>query len=106
MATSIITKCNDGKYRVRFDTHNKDYYQFVLGAARRCEYRKTITEGDLIRAMSDKELADFFATKDTIHWLNSLSESGYTPTQNQRRVAKRGFYGKWLRYLKQEVKGD
>ena len=106
MATRIIKKRIGGKYRIHLYTDSKEHYRFVLGAARRCEHRNDITEADLIRAMSDEELADFFAANDTMHWLNNLLEVGYAPTQNQRRVAKQGFYDKWIRYLTTEVGED
>ena len=106
MATAFQTQCKPGKYRLRLDTDSKAHYLYVRGAARRCVDRKTITEADLIRAMNDEELADFLAERDAFHWYVRLTDGGYEPTQNQRRVAKQGFYEKWVRYLKRKVEGD
>ena len=103
MATAFYTKCKNGKYRLRLDTDNKDHYQYVRGAARRCAERKTITEGDLMRSKSDEEMAEFFATIEVHNWHIRMIGAGYEPTQNQRQVAKQGFYEKWLRSLKRKV---
>ncbi len=106
MATGFTSRCGNGKYRLQFHTDSKADYLFVRGDVRHCVAGKAITEADLFRAMNDEELADFLAERDTVHWYARVSEGGYEPTQNQRRVAKQGFYEKWLRYLKKEVEGN
>ena len=103
MATRFYAKCKNGKYRLRLDTDNKSHYQYVRGAARRCEVGKPIEQGDLIRAMNNEELADFLAEFETFQWAVRMVDGGYQPTKNQRRVAKQGFYENWLRYLKRRV---
>ena len=76
---------------------------FVRGAARHCATERIVTNASVIRAMIDEELAAFLADRAVSEWRIRLREKGYTPTQNQIRVARQGFYIKILEWLKQEA---
>ena len=58
MATEFNTQVGSGKYCLRFETDNREYYLLMQETARRCVDGKPVTNADRIRAMSDDELAD------------------------------------------------
>lgn len=62
-----------------------------------------MTNGDRIRAMSDKELADFLADKYVEGSCLRLNEEGYEPTATQKAALKHTLYCTWMRWLQQLV---
>ena len=59
MATEFKTGVGKGKYLLKFETDNKEYYLLMQAVARRCVDGKPMTQADRIRAMSDEELEKF-----------------------------------------------
>lgn len=58
MATEFNTQVGNGKYCLQFETDNKEHYLLMQSAARRCIDCAHRTNADLIRSMSDEELAE------------------------------------------------
>ena len=58
MATGFNTQVGNGEYRLQFETDNKEYYLLMQETARRCVDGKPVTNADLVRSMSDEELAE------------------------------------------------
>lgn len=61
MATGFNTQVGNGEYRLQFETDNKEHYLLMQETARRCVDGKLKTKADLIRSMSDEELADIMS---------------------------------------------
>ena len=59
MATGFNTQVSNGKYRLQFETDNKEHYLLMQSTARRCVDCVHMTNAQKIRAMSDEELAEF-----------------------------------------------
>ena len=57
MATVFNTQVGNGKYRLQFETDNREYYLLMQETARRCVDGKPVTNADRIRSMTDEELA-------------------------------------------------
>ena len=57
MTIGFNTQVSNGKYRLQFETDNREYYLLMQETARRCVDGKPVTNADRIRAMSDEELA-------------------------------------------------
>lgn len=57
MATGFNTQVSNGKYRLQFETDNREYYLLMQETARRCVDGKPVTNADRIRNMTDEELA-------------------------------------------------
>ena len=85
MATAFNTQVGNGKYCLQFETDNKEHYLLMQSAARRCINRAHMTNADLIRSMSDEELA------------MCLYEIGYDEGWDKPEYAL-----KWLQQLAEE----
>ena len=59
MATGFNTLVGNGEYRLQFETDNREYYLLMQSTARRCVDGAHMINADLIRSMSDEELAEF-----------------------------------------------
>lgn len=59
MATGFNTQVSNGKYRLQFETDNKEHYLLMQSTARRCVDCVHMTNAQKIRAMNDEELAVF-----------------------------------------------
>ena len=57
MATGFNTQVSNGKYRLQFETDNREYYLLMQETARRCVDGKPVTNADRIRNINDEELA-------------------------------------------------
>ena len=58
--TEFNTQVGGGKYRLQFETDDKEKFMIMQDGARHLvDYQMTKTNADQIRAMSDEELADF-----------------------------------------------
>ena len=57
MTTGFNTQVSIGKYRLQFETDNREYYLLMQETARRRVDGKPVTNADRIRSMSDDELA-------------------------------------------------
>ena len=58
MATEFNTQVSNGEYRLQFETDNREYYLLMQSTARRCADGGPVTNADIIRSMSDEELAN------------------------------------------------
>ena len=57
MTTEFNTQVSIGKYRLQFETDNREYYLLMQETARRRVDGKPVTNADRIRSMNDEELA-------------------------------------------------
>ena len=74
MATAFNTQAGNGKYRLQFETDNKECYLLMQNIARRCVDGKPQTHGDQIRAMNDEELAKLIYEADSLGYCKNLME--------------------------------
>ncbi len=62
MATEFNTQVSNGKYRLQFETDNREYYLLMQETARRRVDGKPVTNADRIRNMTDEELKKFICS--------------------------------------------
>lgn len=65
-----------------------------------------MTNAQKIRAMTDKELARFIATKIVNLENHKMSEQGYTPTATQLSALGHTCYCALVQWLQQPAEGD
>ena len=87
MGTGFNTQAGNGEYRLQFETDNREYYMLMQSTARRCVDGAHMTNVDLIRSMTDEELAELLnqwgtSTRawqkdkgETMYWLQQPSEA-------------------------------
>lgn len=65
-----------------------------------------MTNADRIRAMDDRELAEFLAAHDISQSVQRLYEKGYTPTAIQLKEIETTLYHTYYRWLQMPVEDE
>lgn len=103
--TEFITRNNGQKeFEVIIKTDNKDHYKATEYFARKLiDHAKPQTNADRIRAMSDEELANFFADKCLMATYSQLTDVKQNRTAIQIEAEKQTAFRILLKWLKQPV---
>ena len=98
--TEFVTRNYSQKeFEVIIKTDNKDYYKATEDFARKLiDHAKPQTNADRIRAMSDRELADFLSGKGI-----DVHGAGYNLSANQREAIKHNLFCAFMKWLRMPV---
>ena len=108
----VCPECNGTGETVYFVEVDRDENSVTCekkkGICRTCmgSGKKPMTNGDRIRAMSDKELAWFLAERYAKESVLRLRDSGCEPTATQIKVLTEQLYYTWVRWLQQPVEDE
>lgn len=102
MSTGFNTQTGNDKYRLQFETDNKEHFLLMQKTARLCVDGKPQTNEDRIRAMSDEELADWLGLTITDTVWNELGKRGISFSRQVGLDA----CNQMLEWLKQPAEGD
>lgn len=102
MTEFISRKCGTEGYEVIIKTDSEKHYNASVGFARGLiDHEKPKTNADKIRAMSDRELAAFFAGKFTDHETTKAVQKGEMLTATYVSEMAYTWYAVWMQWLQQ-----
>ena len=105
MATGFNTQVGNGEYRLQFETDNKEYYLLMQETARRCVDGKPVTNADLVRSMSDEELA-VWLVKKTVYQESAFSCPSYLNFLTELDDTKESAIKGTVEWLQQPEEGE
>ena len=106
--TEFITRNYGQKeFEVIIKTDSKEHYKATEDFARRLiDHVKPQTNADRIRAMSDRELAEFMAERNVNESTLLLLNKDHGLTATQIKVMKHNVYCALMQWLQQPAEGD
>lgn len=94
------------RYNHGGDCCNSGAAQYMCKCKMPCVYIVPMTNADCIRAMSDKELARFLASKIVDAENLRMMSAGFTPSATEIEFLQQSIYGVWMNYLEQPAEDD